>query len=131
MSNQPTTHIVFDAGAFVAWERNDKRVRALVQLAEAGDITLRTSSGVVAQVWRGGSRQARLARLLGGGTVDERPLDPMAARQVGLLAGEVGATDVVDGHVANLAMKPGTRVLTSDVADLHAWGVPVEAIIRC
>lgn len=131
MTNQPTTLIVLDAGAFVAWERNDKRVRALVQLAEAGGIALRTSSGVVAQVWRGGSRQARLARLLGSGIVEERPLDPTAARQVGLLAREVGAIDVVDGHVANLAMKPGARVLTSDVADLHAWGIPTEAIIRC
>ncbi|MFN2496290.1 MAG: PIN domain-containing protein [Pseudonocardiaceae bacterium] len=131
MNDQPATHIVLDAGAFVAWERNDKRVRALVQLAEAGEIGLRTSSGVVAQVWRGGSRQVRLARLLGSETVDEQPLDPTAARQVGLLAGEVGATDVVDGHVASLAMKPGARVLTSDVTDLHAWGVPADAIIRC
>ncbi|MGQ0779087.1 MAG: PIN domain-containing protein [Pseudonocardiales bacterium] len=131
MTNQPTTLVVLDAGAFIAWERNDKRVRALVQLAEAGDITLRTSSGVVAQVWRGGSRQARLARLLGSGIVEERPLDPTAARKVGLLAREVGATDVVDGHVANLATKPGARVLTSDVADLHAWGIPTDAIIRC
>ncbi|MGH3870467.1 MAG: hypothetical protein ACRDSR_02965 [Pseudonocardiaceae bacterium] len=131
MSDQPITLIVLDAGAFVAWERNDTRVRALVQLAEAGDITLRTSSGVVAQVWRGGSRQARLARLLGSDIVDERPLDPTAARQVGLLAGQVGATDVVDGHVTSLAVKPGARVLTSDVDDLQAWGVPAHAVIRC
>ncbi|MGH3824823.1 MAG: PIN domain-containing protein [Pseudonocardiaceae bacterium] len=131
MNNGQTIHIVLDTGAFVAWERNDKRVRALVQLAEAGDITLRTSSGVVAQVWRGGSRQARLARLLGSGIIDERPFDPTAARQVGLLAGEVGATDVVDGHVASLTIKPGARVLTSDVADLRAWGVPAEAIVCC
>ncbi len=79
MSSGQTTHIVLDAGAFVAGERNDKRVRALVQLAEASEVTVRTSSGVVAQVWRGGSRQARLARLLGSGTIDERPLDPTAA----------------------------------------------------
>ncbi len=131
MSDQPTTQIVLDAGAFIAWERNDTRVRALVQLAEAGDITLRTSSGVVAQVWRGGSRQARLARLLGSGAVAARPLDPTAARQVGLLAGEGGATDVVDGHVATLALKPGARVLTEDVDDLQAWGIPAKEIIRC
>jgi hypothetical protein len=131
MSGGQTTQIVLDAGAFVAWDRSDKRIRALVALAEAGEVTLRTSSGVVAQVWRGGSRQARLARLLGSGTVDERPLDPTAARQVGLLAGEVGATDVVDGHVASLAMKPGARVLTSDVADLRAWGVPADAVVPC
>ncbi|MGH3765072.1 MAG: PIN domain-containing protein [Pseudonocardiaceae bacterium] len=131
MNGGQTTHLVLDAGAFIAWERNDKRVRALVQLAESGEVTLRTSSGVVAQVWRGGSRQARLARLLGSGTVDERPLDPTAARQIGLLAHELGATDVVDGHVASLAMRSGTRVLTSDVKDLRAWGVPTEAIVCC
>lgn len=53
--------LVLDAGAFIAFERNDPRVRALVALASVGKVTLRTSSGVVAQVWRGGPRQARLA----------------------------------------------------------------------
>jgi hypothetical protein len=131
MSEGPASQVVFDAGAFVAWERNDKRVRALVQLAETGDITLRTSSGVVAQVWRGGPRQARLARLLGSGVVDERPLDAAAARQVGLRAGEVGGTDVIDGHVASLAMNRVARVVTSDGDDIRAWGVSAERIIPC
>jgi hypothetical protein len=120
-----------DAGAFLAWERGDQRIRGIVQLALAGDVVLRTSSGVVAQVWRGGSRQARLARLLGSDTIDERPLDPVASRQVGLLAADAGAADVVDGHVALLARRTGVRVLTSDVDDLKAWGVEAGAMIRC
>lgn len=122
---------VLDAGAFLAWERGDQRVRGIVQLALIGDVVLRTSSAVVAQVWRGGSRQARLARLLGSDTIDERALDPVASRQIGLLAADVGETDVVDGHIALLARRPGVRVLTSDAEDLTAWGVDTGAIIGC
>jgi predicted nucleic acid-binding protein len=131
LSREPTAEVVLDAGAFIAFDRNDQRVRALVELGLRGGITLRTSSGVVAQVWRGGARGARLARLLGSGAVDERPLDPHAARRIGLLAADTGRHDVVDGHVASLALARRTRVVTSDPDDLLGWGLPVEAVIRC
>ena len=131
MSQDPTTDLVLDAGAFIAFDRNDQRVRALIELGLRGALTLRTSSGVVAQVWRGGTRQVRLARLLGTDVIDERPLDPHAARRVGLLAAESGHDDVVDGHVASLALSRGTLVVTSDPDDLIGWGVPAERIVRC
>ncbi|MGI8817396.1 MAG: hypothetical protein ACR2G2_19505 [Pseudonocardia sp.] len=82
-------------------------------------------------MWRGGARQARLARLLASGAIDERPLDPHAARRIGLLAADTGRSDVVDGHVAALSLAPRTRVLTSDPDDLLGWGVPADAIARC
>lgn len=131
MSQDPTTDLVLDAGAFIAFDRNDQQVRALIELGLRGALTLRTSSGVVAQVWRGGARQVRLARLLGTDVIDERPLDPHAARRVGLLAAESGHDDVVDGHVASLALGRGTRVVTSDPDDLIGWGVPADRIVRC
>ena len=55
---------------------------------------------VIAQVWRDGSRQARLARLLGASDVVLVGLDAEMARAVGVLCGSVGVADVVDGHVA-------------------------------
>lgn len=131
MTREPTTHLVLDAGAFVAFERNDQRVRALLQVGVHGGLALRTSSAVVAQVWRGGARQARLARLLGSGAIDERPLDPPAARRIGLHAADTGHHDVVDGHVAALSRAAKTRVLTSDPDDLFGWGVPRDSILVC
>lgn len=123
--------VVLDAGGLIAYERGDRRVRELVALAERGDVAMSTSSGVVAQVWRGGARQVRLARLLASGVVDELPLGREAGRRIGLLAAATGATDVVDGHVAVLVGELGAAVLTSDPDDLVRWGVPSASILRC
>ncbi|MHB8466977.1 MAG: hypothetical protein ACYDH6_12945 [Acidimicrobiales bacterium] len=76
-----------------------------------------TSSGCVGQSWRrGGPRQALLARLLRG--TDEHPLDPRVSRAVGRLCATSRTGDVVDAHVALLAVD-GDIVLTSDAADLR------------
>ncbi|MGQ0625407.1 MAG: PIN domain-containing protein [Sporichthyaceae bacterium] len=122
---------VFDAGAFIAWEKNDQRVREIVALALTGAVRVSTSSAVIAQVWRGGPRQARLARLLGADAIDEFALAPVSARQIGLLAADRDATDVVDGHVAMLVQASGARALTSDPQDLAAWGVHSHLILTC
>jgi predicted nucleic acid-binding protein len=56
--------IVLDAGALIAFERNDGKMRTLIELAAKSGIPLHTAAGVIGQVWRGDKRQARLARLL-------------------------------------------------------------------
>jgi predicted nucleic acid-binding protein len=73
---------------------------------------------VIAQVWRDGSRQARLARLLGASDVVLVDLDAEMARAVGVLCGAVGVADVVDGHVALHARRRDLAVLTSDPDDI-------------
>ena len=73
---------------------------------------------VVAQVWRDGSRQARLARLLRASDVVLVGLDAEMARAVGVLCGAVGVADVVDGHVALHARRRDLAVLTSDPDDI-------------
>lgn len=57
--------VVFDAGALIVFERNERLVVLLVKrlLALRGRVIV--PAGVVGQVWRDGARQARLARLLG------------------------------------------------------------------
>ena len=95
------THVVLDAGALIALDRGLATVRGYILLADRAKVTLSTSSAVVAQVWRGGARQARLARLLGSNLFrPELPLDPDAGRRIGILAATTGSRDVVDGHVA-------------------------------
>jgi predicted nucleic acid-binding protein len=124
-------HVVLDAGALIALDRGVATVRGYVLLADRSKVTLSTSSAVVAEVWRGGGRQARLARFLGSDLVAEIPLDPEAGRRIGMLAAAVGSKDVVDGHVALLALDRDAVVLTSDPHDIARWGVPDEKIVRC
>jgi predicted nucleic acid-binding protein len=123
--------VVLDAGALIALERGRYDVRIHVLLAEKGLLRLTTSSAVVAQVWRGGGRQARLARFLGSGLVTEVPLNAMASRRIGILAAACGAADVTDGHVASLALERNAFVLTSDPGDIAIWGVASRRIVRC
>jgi predicted nucleic acid-binding protein len=124
-------HVVFDAGALIALDRGLATVRGFVLLADRAKAALSTSSAVVAQVWRGGSRQARLARFLSSNLVTEIPLDAEASRRIGVLAAAVGSRDVVDGHVAIIALEMDAVVLTSDPDDIARWGVPDEKILRC
>jgi predicted nucleic acid-binding protein len=123
-------HVVLDAGALIALDRGLATVRGYVLLADRGHVALSTSAAVVAQVWRGGSRQARLARFLASDLVTEVPFDPDAARRVGVLAALVGCRDVVDGHVALLSLDRDAVVLTSDPDDIARWGVPTAKIVR-
>lgn len=107
---------ILDAGALVAVEKRDRRVRALLHVLQERDIDLFTSSAVVAQVWRDGRKQARLAQLLGG--VGVRPLAPADDRRTGELLAAAGASDVVDGHLS-LCIAQGDQVLTSDRGDIE------------
>ena len=73
---------------------------------------------VVAQAWRGGSRQALLARLLIGSDIE--PMNDDQARVVGAPAGQSGATDVVDATVVEGALRRHDIVISSDPDDLEA-----------
>ena len=124
--------VVLDAGAFIALERGSTPVRGFVLLADRGHLALATSAAVVAQVWRGGNRQARLARFLASDLVTELALDSEASRRVGVLAAAAhGARDVVDGHIAVIALDRDAVVLTSDPDDIVRWGVPATNIVSC
>lgn len=69
---------------------------------------------VVAQVWRDGSRQARLSGFLN--TITIHPLDD--GRTVGRLLAQTRTSDVVDAHLAICAARLGHDVVTSDFEDL-------------
>ncbi len=122
--------VVLDAGALIAFERNDRKVRTLVELALTHGGELHVPGGVVAQVWRDGSRQARLARLIGSGLVRVQPLDCEEAQATGALCGHTGARDVVDASVALLARRHGAAVVTSDPEDLRRIDSKIE-IVAC
>jgi hypothetical protein len=107
--------LVLDAGGLIAVDRRNQWVRGLLLVSQHQGVAVRTSSAVVAQVWRDGARQANLARLLG--TVEVASLDPAAGRRIGELLARTASADVVDAHLA-LLVEPGDTVLTSDADDL-------------
>jgi hypothetical protein len=113
------TGAVLDAGALVQFESSDRRVVAIVARALDHGDPLVVPAGVIAQVWRDGRRQVRLARLLGSPLCEVEPLDDRCARATGQLSGTSGTADVVDSSVVIVARRRAVRVLTSDAADLR------------
>jgi hypothetical protein len=116
-----------DAGALIGLERGVASVVGLLDRAIELGLPLHLPAGVLAQVWRGGPRQAVLTRFLNGSGVQVIPLDGEAARAVGVLCGIAGTSDVVDAHVALHAHLEGLAVMTSDPQDLSAFG-PLEIV---
>ena len=113
-----TRGFCLDAGALIALDRAQSRVVHLLDRVAAAGGAVEIPAPVIAQVWRDGSRQARLARLLGASDVVLVDLDAEMARAVGVLCGAVGVADVVDGHVALHARRRDLAVLTSDPDDI-------------
>ena len=109
--------VTYDTGALIAADRGERRVwarhRALLLRREVPTVP----APVVAQSWRGTSRQALLARLLSGCTVEA--LDDAQARSAGTLAGRAGTSDIVDACVVEGALRRRDLVVSSDEGDLQ------------
>lgn len=111
--------VTYDTGALIAADRGDRRQwarhRALLSRREVPTVP----APVVAQSWRGGRRQALLARLLTG--CDIEALDDQQARSVGSLAARAETTDIVDTCVVEGAMRRHDLIVSSDKGgDLRA-----------
>ena len=122
------TTVILDTGALIGFERNDRRVVAIIASVLEHHDSLIVPSGVVAQAWRDGSRQARLARLLGSHLCEVLVLDDRQARAAGQLCGLADTTDVIAASVAVAARDLGARVLTSDPDDLRRLDRRLELI---
>ena len=121
--------LTLDTGALIAFERNDRRLVALIVRSLERAHTLAVPAGVVGQVWRDGRRQARLARFLASIEVEVEPLDDQRARQAGQLCGVRGTSDVIDASVVLCAKARGHRIATSDPGDIRRLD-PAAAVIR-
>lgn len=122
--------LVLDAGALIAVERGDRATAAVIEVARQGRRTVIVPAGVVGQVWRGGSRQALLARLLGAHGVVVEPLTDAGARAAGVLCGDAGTSDVIDASVVLAARRHRATVISSDRHDLEALD-PTIPLVDC
>jgi hypothetical protein len=111
----------------IAFERNDRRIVALLARALHHEHALVVPAGVVGQVWRDGRRQARLARLLAADEVEA--LDDRRAREAGQLCGARGTADVIDASVVLGARARGHQIVTSDPEDLARLDPGADLII--
>jgi predicted nucleic acid-binding protein len=109
-----------DAGALIALEAGSRRMAAVIEEALAAGAVLAIPAGALAQAWRGGARQARLARLLRSSVASVVALDRRTALRIGARCATSGTSDVIDISVALCARDHGHGVITSDPGDLAA-----------
>jgi predicted nucleic acid-binding protein len=83
---------------------------------------------VLAEAWRGGSRQASLSRLLEMCEVE--PLTEDQARRVGVLAGKSSHDDVVDVTVVEGALRRNDAVVTSNETHIRRVGLAAGRRLR-
>ena len=120
--------VTYDTGALVAAERNDRRMWALHAGFLAEEVEPVVPAPVLAGAWRGGARQASLARLLALCVVEAMTEDQ--AREVGILAGKARHDDVVDVTVVEGAARRGDGIVTSNKADIGKIAEAAQVRIR-
>jgi hypothetical protein len=106
--------VILDAGFLVSVDRGERAAQEFLTAALRRRTPLSTTHPVVAQVWRSGTRQARLAKFLRGIAV--HPLGD--GREVGAILSRSGTADVVDAHLVSVAIRLAEPILTADVDDL-------------
>ena len=108
--------MILDAGFLISVDRGERAAQEFLAAALVHKTPLTTTHPVVAQVWRNGARQARLARFLRSVVVvafDDGP-------EVGKLLARSGTSDVVDAHLVVVAVRRTEPILTGDVPDLES-----------
>lgn len=114
------TGTTLDTGALIALESGSRRMAVLVEEALASRAEVAIPAGVVAQAWRGGASQARIARLLRASVTSIVAFDQRQALRIGARCAATGVTDVIDVSVALCARDRGHTVVTSDPGDIRA-----------
>jgi len=119
--------ITYDTGALLAAERNDRRMWALHAGFLAEDVAPTVPAPVLAQAWRGGARQASLARLLV--LCEVEPMSEEQARAIGILASRSRHDDVVDLAVVEGAVRRRDAIVTCDPKDIRRIAAALGARI--
>lgn len=108
---------VYDAGALIAFDNNDRRMWARHHLALEEGRDIHMPAIVVGQAWRDGRRQARLGQVLASCRVE--PVREETAKAAGVLSGKADSSDVVDATVVVLAASLRAVVWTADAQDIR------------
>lgn len=122
--------LVLDAGVLIAHERGDRSPAAWLDRAAREGVDIAVAAPTIAEVWREGSRQARLARLLNVCRIID--CDRQLARSGGEIMSRASSRETLDAIVVAAAALVGGAVLTDDLSDLRplgaAAGVPIVSL---
>ena len=113
--------LVLDAGVLIAHERGDRFPAAWLDRAAREGVDIAVAAPTIAEVWRDGSRQARLARLLNVCRIID--CDRQLARSAGEIMAQANSRETLDAIVVAAAATVGGAVLTDDLSDLRPLGV--------
>jgi hypothetical protein len=104
--------VTYDTGALVAADHNDRRMWALHAGFLAEEVSPTVPAPVLAEAWRGGSRQASLSRFLALCSLET--MSEQQAKSVGVLAGKADHDDIVDVTVVEGAIRRHDAIVTSN-----------------
>lgn len=107
--------LVYDTGALIAAESNDRRMWALHARALQRGVLAVVPAACLVEAWRG-AKQPALSRLLDGCSVES--LDAERAKRAGVLQ-RTGPGAAADATVVEVAVRRGAAVVTSDRGDIE------------
>jgi predicted nucleic acid-binding protein len=119
--------LTLDAGALIAYERADPRVRGILARAFARGVVPTVPAMALAEVWRGDAKDARLARLLKACTVE--PVTESLARSTGELRRRTRGSETIDASIAVGVRHRRDAVMTSDPDDMRRLLGPAFIIL--
>jgi predicted nucleic acid-binding protein len=109
--------LTLDAGALIAYERGEERVREILAVAYARGLVPTIPAVALAEVWRGDAKDARVARLIKACSIEL--LDERSARAAGRLRRVTPGAGTIDACIAVGVSQRGDVVATSDPDDLR------------
>jgi len=109
--------LTLDAGALIAYERAAPEILHVLRRAFSSNVTPTVPAVVLAEVWRGDAKDARVAQLLKWCLVE--PLDEPRARAAGKLRRNTAGAGAVDACVAIGVRERGDVLATSDPDDMR------------
>lgn len=109
--------LTLDAGALIAYERGEERIREILAVAYARGLVPTIPAIALAEVWRGDPQDARVARLLKACSIET--VDERLARAAGRLRRATPRAGTIDACIAVGVNKRGDAVATSDADDMR------------
>jgi predicted nucleic acid-binding protein len=110
--------LTLDAGALIAYERGDERIREILAVAYARGLVPTIPAIALAEVWRGDAKDARVARLLKACSIEA--VDERLAREGGRLRRAIPGAGTIDACIAVGVHRRGDVIATSDADDMRA-----------
>jgi predicted nucleic acid-binding protein len=110
--------LTLDAGALIAYERGEERIRKILAIAYERGFVPTIPAIALAEVWRGDAKDARIARLLKACSIEV--VDERLARAAGSLRRATPGAATIDACVAVGVHRRGDAIATSDPDDMRA-----------